>query len=54
MSLNQAIKHRKEHRREYRGSARFARSCRPHGECEWCRKNRLANTLRKLQLLKDE
>jgi hypothetical protein len=40
MSLDKAIKHRKERRQEHRGSARFDRSCRPHGGCPWCERAR--------------
>lgn len=40
MSLDKAIKHGKEHRKPYRGSRRFDRTCRNHGACPWCRNNR--------------
>ena len=39
MSLNKAIEHGKEHRKEYTG--------RNHGECEWCRGNRTYRTNQK-------
>ncbi len=41
MSLDKAISHGKEHRKPYRGSKEIDRSCRNHGSCEWCRRNRL-------------
>ena len=41
MSLDKAIQHKKEHRKPYRGSKEFDRSCRNHGSCDWCRSNRL-------------
>lgn len=41
MSLNKAIEHKKEHRKPYRGSKAIDPSCRNHGSCEWCRRNRL-------------
>ena len=40
MSLDKAIKHGKEKRKEYRGSKRFDRSCRNHGRCSYCEDNR--------------
>ena len=41
MSLDKAIQHGKEHRKPYYKSGRFDKSCRPHGGCPWCRRNRL-------------
>lgn len=41
MSLDKAIKHGKEHRKPYYKSQRFDPSCRPGGDCSWCRENRL-------------
>lgn len=40
MSHDKAIKHGKEHRKPYRRSARFDKSCRNHGDCSWCEGNR--------------
>ena len=40
MSLEKAIAHGKEHRKAYRGSKRFDRSCRNHGGCPYCENNR--------------
>lgn len=40
MSLDKAIKHKKEHRKEYRDSRRFDRTCRCHGSCPYCERNR--------------
>ena len=40
MSLDKAITHNKEHRKQYRKSAAFDVSCRPHGGCPWCLGNR--------------
>ena len=31
---------RKDRRRPYYKSARFDRTCRPHGSCPWCERNR--------------
>jgi hypothetical protein len=38
--LDKAIQHGKEHRRQYRKSKRFDRSCRNHGSCSYCEDNR--------------
>lgn len=40
MSLDKAIEHGKEHRKEYRGSKVIDKTCRNHGGCEWCEENR--------------
>ena len=40
MSLDKAIEHGKEKRKQYTGGKLFAASCRNHGWCEWCRGNR--------------
>ena len=40
MSLDKAIVHNKEHRKEYYGSKAIDRSCRNHGSCPWCEENR--------------
>jgi len=40
MSFDKSIRHGKESRRPYRGSAAFDYSCRPQGSCRWCRSNR--------------
>jgi len=41
MSLDKAIQHGKEHRRRYYKSKAFDASCRPGGDCPYCRNNRL-------------
>lgn len=40
MSLDKAIKHGKEKRKEYRRSASFDPSCRHGGSCPYCEGNR--------------
>jgi len=40
MSLDKAIKHGKEHRKPFKGSARFDKGCRNHGPCSYCADNR--------------
>lgn len=41
MSLDKAVKHKKEKRKEYRGSKAIYATCRNHGSCDWCKNNRL-------------
>jgi len=41
MSLDKAIQHGKEYRKQYRGSKAVDCTCRNHGSCVWCRDNRL-------------
>jgi hypothetical protein len=38
----------------YRKSRRFAKNCRNHGECSYCRDNRLYGLNKKLIALKNE
>lgn len=40
MSLNKAIAHGKEKRKQYRGAKLYDKSCRNHGGCPWCEGNR--------------
>lgn len=47
MSLNKGIKYGKEHRKDYRGSKVFDRSCRNHGTCQFCRENRIFSNFRR-------
>jgi hypothetical protein len=42
MSLDKAIKHGKEKRKQYRGSKAFDYSCRHGGSCDYCRRNRMS------------
>lgn len=46
MALDKSIEHGREHRKQYRGSKSFARTCRNHGTCDWCRENRMYSTIR--------
>lgn len=41
MSLDKAIKHGKEKRKQYTGARAVDLSCRNHGSCDWCKENRL-------------
>ena len=47
MSLDKAIKHKKEHRKPYyRYCEQVDPSCRPHGGCPWCEQNRKIHTMK--------
>jgi hypothetical protein len=54
MSLNKAIFHKKEHRKEYYGSKAIDRSCRNHGGCSWCEENRKYKYLKESQKTLDK
>lgn len=40
MTFDKHYPNRKDHRKQYYGSARFDRSCRPGGDCPYCKENR--------------
>ena len=46
MSLDKAIASGKEHRKPYRKSKAFDRSCRNHGTCGYCHQNRTIQKVR--------
>ena len=48
MSLDKAIEHGKEHRKQYRGAKRWSLFCR-RNICPYCLGNKLYNSKRKLQ-----
>ena len=54
MGLDKAVENHKEHRKPYRGSKTFDRTCRNHGSCDWCRDNRLYNSRKKLESSNDK
>lgn len=41
MSLDKAIKHGKEKRKQYRGAKAVDKLCRNHGDCSYCKNGRL-------------
>jgi len=41
MALDKAIEHKKEKRKAYRKSKSFDKTCRNHGDCDYCKNNRL-------------
>jgi hypothetical protein len=40
MSLDKAIEHKKERRKQFQKSKAFDRTCRNHGSCPYCESNR--------------
>lgn len=46
MSLDKAIEHGKEHRRQYRGSKAIDKTCRNHGDCPVCLGNRFYQSMK--------
>ena len=46
MSLDKAIEHHHEHRKQYYGGKAVDPRCRNHGDCEWCRNNRQFQSLK--------
>jgi len=49
MSLDKAINSGKEKRKNYRKSKAIDRSCRNHGSCSWCQRNRQYQTRKALE-----
>lgn len=49
MSLDKAIKSGKEHRKPYRKSKAFDGTCRNHGGCPCCMKNRMYQILKETE-----
>jgi len=54
MGLDKAIKHGKEKRKPYTGAKAIDCTCRNHGICEWCKRNRLIQFLRELEATESE
>lgn len=54
MSLRKAIQHGKEHRKPWRGSKNFDKSCRNHGGCDFCKDNRLYSSNKAMEAVKEQ
>ena len=50
MSLNKAIKYGKEHRHKFYGSKAIDPTCRNHGSCPVCAKNRVHKKLKQMPI----
>ena len=53
MTLDKAINHKKEHRKQYHGSKAVAKSCRNHGGCPYCEENRRHKNDKRKEALDD-
>lgn len=47
MALDKAILHKKEYRKPYMGNKAIDKTCRNHGGCQWCEKNRKYKYIKK-------
>lgn len=54
MSLDKAIEHGKERRRQYRGAASVSSGCRHGGDCKYCQNNRTYKNRKRLAASKDK
>lgn len=54
MTLDKAIKHNKEHRKQYYGAKAVDKTCRNHGSCDWCKSNRLHNSKKRIASVDDK
>lgn len=54
MGLEKAIESGKDHRKPYTGAKAIARSCRNHGDCEWCKNNRMYRTKKCKEAMDDK
>lgn len=52
MSFDKAIESGKEHRKPYKGAKRVSYRCRNHGDCSWCKENRLYKNIKRLIAVK--
>lgn len=51
--LDKAIEHGKEYRKQYKGSKAVDRSCRNHGDCDYCKGNRLYKNIKRYEKMID-
>lgn len=49
MSFDKKYLNRKDKHQQYRHSGKHNRTCRPHGGCPYCERNRLHNSLTKIK-----
>ena len=54
MSMNKAIEHGKEHRKQYEGAKAVDKTCRNHGTCLWCSNNRQYKNKKILEKMLDK
>lgn len=49
MAFDKSYPNRKDRRRPYRRKGRFDETCRPHGRCPVCRRDRLTSSRRRME-----
>ena len=54
MTLEKAIKYKKEKRKKYYKGKAVSKQCRNHGACDWCRENRLYSSKVREMKFKEE
>ena len=54
MALDKAIKAGKEQRKPYKGGKAIDPTCRNHGSCLWCEKNRKYKNIKRLEKALDK
>ena len=55
MTLEKAIKYKKEKRKQYRKAKAVDKQCRNNGGCEWCKGNRLhSNKVREMKFKEEK
>lgn len=52
MSLEKAIKYGKEHRKQYWDFRKWDTTCRCHGSCPWCNRNRKYKRIKRMMRAK--
>ena len=54
MSLDKAIEHKKEKRKQFRKAKAVDKQCRNHGNCKWCKENRLHSSKKRNEMYDEE
>lgn len=54
MSLDKAVEHHKEKRKQYRGAKACDKTCRNHGSDDWAKSNRLNSSNRRIEKTNQE
>jgi len=54
MTLEKAIKYKKEKRKPYRKAKAVDKQCRNNGTCEWCKGNRLHSSKKRKEMFDEK
>lgn len=54
MSLDKAIEYKKEKRKPFRKAKAVDKECRNHGNCKWCKENRLHSSKKRKEMYDEE